>query len=105
MQIYSAILTSDESKFKKFENIKKKIIYLKKRIHLIKEKLEDSKVEDIFNRRKGSESFIKNLSKMDFFNLPTSISISSNEKSEVRKFQSSSKLHDSNSKIDGNNFA
>ena len=47
------ILTSDESKAKKLRDIKKK--------------LESRKLEDLFHGKKGSKSFIKNLSSLDSF--------------------------------------
>ena len=63
------ILTSDESKLKKLRDLKKKIINSRKSVSIRKRKLENRKLEELFNRKKGSKSFIESLSSLDPFPL------------------------------------
>ena len=67
------MIPSDESKVNKFEDIKKEIENLKKRIAIVEAKLEDRKVEEIFSKKKVSKSFIKTLSSLGSFNPSISI--------------------------------
>ena len=60
----SAIITSDETKFKKIEDTKKNTIR--------KEKLKIWKAENIFSKKRRSKSFIKTLNSLNSFCLPTS---------------------------------
>ena len=90
----SAILTSDESKLKKLRHLKKKIIDSRKRGSICKKNLESRKLEDLFNNKKGSKSFIKNLSSLDSFASHISSSILSStapiKNSKVNRFSSTS---------------
>ena len=81
------ILTSDESKLKKLRDLKKK--------------LENRKLEDLFHGKKGSKSFIKNLSSSDPFTLCISSSIlSSTAPIENTKVHRSSSLSPTSSSFD-----
>ena len=101
------MLTSDESKVNKFENIKKKIDNLKKRIAILVAKFEDRKVEEIFSNKEGSKSFLKTLSSLGSFNSSIPINTGSPNSSNRKLVTNDSSTCllpalESNSEIDDN---